>query len=172
MCLSYSYFKTNCIDVCDTYISPAIIDFFHPHIKMLSNTFSLLALLPLATAHFVLDWPTNRGFDDEQAVNGPCGGFNDVKTRTDFPLSGGPIQLDMHHTQTKVAVYLALGNDPTSYSITLLPQLAEEGPGDFCLGSVNIPSDLNITSGTNATIQVVSNGDPSGGLYQVRLAMS
>ncbi|KAF1962808.1 hypothetical protein CC80DRAFT_361976, partial [Byssothecium circinans] len=127
-----------------------------------------LALLPLATAHFVLDWPTNRGFDDVKSVNFPCGGFDSVKTpRTEFPLSGSPIQLDMHHTQTRIAVYLAIGNDPGSnYNIVLRPQLSQEGPGDFCLGQVNIPSGLNITAGTNATIQVVTNGDPSGGLYQ------
>ncbi|KAF2634997.1 hypothetical protein P280DRAFT_369272, partial [Massarina eburnea CBS 473.64] len=125
------------------------------------------ALLPLAAAHFILDWPTNRGFDDSKAVDFPCGGFNDVKTRTEFPLNGGPIQLDMHHTQTQVAVYLAVGNNPGSnYNIVLRPQLTQEGLGDFCLGQINIPSGLNISAGTNATIQVVSNGDPSGGLYQ------
>ena len=28
-----------------------------------------------------------------------------------------------------------------------------------------VPSNLGITNGTNATIQVVTNGDPNGGLY-------
>ncbi|KAJ4297989.1 hypothetical protein N0V90_005888 [Kalmusia sp. IMI 367209] len=136
---------------------------------MFFNALSLLTLLPLASAHFLLTWPTRRGFDDDKATGGPCGGFDSVSdSRTEFPLSGGPIQLDMHHTQSRVAVYLALGNDPSAddYTITLVPQLSEEGPGNFCLGTVNIPSDLNITAGTNGTIQVVTNGDPNGGLYQ------
>ncbi|KAF2741117.1 hypothetical protein EJ04DRAFT_507531 [Polyplosphaeria fusca] len=135
---------------------------------MLSNTLALLSLLPLATAHFVLNWPTARGFEDEKAVNFPCGGFDSVKEpRTEFPLNGGPIQLDFHHTQTNIKVLLALGDDPgNNYNIVLRPTFAEEGPGNFCLGSVSIPSGLNISSGTNGTIQVVSNGDPSGGLYQ------
>ena len=31
-----------------------------------------------------------------------------------------------------------------------------------------VPSSLNIKDGTNATLQVVTNGDPNGGLYNVR----
>ena len=137
---------------------------------MLLNTFSILAAIPVVSAHFLLTWPDRRGFDDDKATGGPCGGFNTPSdNRTQFPLSGGPVQLDMHHTQTRVAVYLALGNNPTAddFTITLVPTLSEEGPQNFCLGSVNIPSNLNISAGTNGTIQVVSNGDPSGGLYQV-----
>ncbi|PVH97958.1 hypothetical protein DM02DRAFT_532140 [Periconia macrospinosa] len=138
-----------------------------------STTTSLLPILtlllaPPTTAHFTLDWPTARGFDDAQATSFPCGGFNNVKTpRTDFPLSGGPLQLNMHHPRTRVAVYLALGNDPgSSFNYVLLPQLTQTGLGDFCLGHVNLPSGVNVTAGTNATIQVVTNGDPDGGLYQ------
>ncbi|KAF2259065.1 hypothetical protein CC78DRAFT_84597 [Lojkania enalia] len=135
---------------------------------MFSNTFALFSLLPLSVAHFVLTWPPSRGFDDANAVNFPCGGFDSASSsRTDFPMSGGPIQLDMHHTQTNLAVYLAVGSDPgNNYNITLRPTLAEEGPGNFCLGMVSVPSDLNISDGTPATIQVVTNGDPDGGLYQ------
>lgn len=134
------------------------------------NSLSLLALVPLTSAHFTLNWPTKRGFVEEKATGGPCGGFDSASDkRTEFPVTGGPVQLDFHHTQTRVAVYLALGNNPTGddYTITLVPQLSEEGPGNFCMSNVNIPSDLNITAGMNATIQVVTNGDPNGGLYQV-----
>jgi hypothetical protein len=141
--------------------------------KMHFNAFTLLTALPLASAHFLLTWPDRRGFDDDKASGGPCGGFDTVSSnRTEFPLSGGPVQLDMHHTQTKVAVYLALGNSPSAddFTITLVPTLSEEGPSNFCLGSINIPSNLNISAGTNGTIQVVTNGDPSGGLYQVNQA--
>jgi hypothetical protein len=138
-------------------------------LKMFSNALSLLVLLPLTTAHFILNWPEKRGFDDAQAAGFPCGGFDSVSpSRTDFPLSGGPIQLDMHHSQTRIAVYLAVGDNPGSnYSIVLRPQFQRDGLGDFCMGQVSIPADLNISAGTPATIQVVTNGDPDGGLYQV-----
>ncbi|CAI6339247.1 unnamed protein product [Periconia digitata] len=132
------------------------------------STFNLLALLPFATAHFTLNWPTARGFDDTQAGSFPCGGFDEVKSpRTEFPLGGGPLQLNLEHTSTQVAVYLSLGSDPgNNYNIVLRPQFKEQGPGDFCLGEVGLPSSLNITSGTNGTIQVVTNGHAGGGLYQ------
>ena len=68
----------------------------------------------------------------------------------------------------KGVVYMALGNDPkTAYSIQLKQTFQETGPDNFCIGGITIPSNLNITAGTNATIQVVTNGDPTGGLYQV-----
>lgn len=139
---------------------------------MLLKTLTLSSLLSLSAAHFTLDWPKARGFDDEKAGNFPCGGFDTVSSsRTDWPISGGPVQLRMEHTQTNVEVLLAIGSDPGSnYNIVLRPQLAQEGPGNFCLGQLSIPSGLNVSDGTLATIQVVSNGDPSGGLFQVRLS--
>lgn len=136
---------------------------------MLANALSLFALLPLTTAHFQLTWPDSRGFDDSSATNFPCGGFDSVSSnRTDFPMSGGPIQLNLEHSQTNFAVYMAIGDDPGSnYSIVLRQKSEREGLGDYCLGQVAIPSGLNLSAGTKATIQVVSNGDPNGGLYQV-----
>ena len=136
---------------------------------MFSKAFALFSLLPLTTAHFLLDYPTARGFDDDKAPDFPCGGFDTVKTpRSPWPQTGGPIQLDMHHTQTNIAVYLSVGDNPGSnFSIVLRPQLSMEGLGNFCLGMVSVPAGLNISDGTPATIQVVTNGDPDGGLYQV-----
>jgi hypothetical protein len=138
---------------------------------MLVSALSLFALLPLTTAHFQLTWPESRGFDDSSATKFPCGGFDSVSSnRTDFPMSGGPIQLNLEHSQTRFAVYLAIGEDPGSnFSIVLRPQSEREGLGSYCLGQVSVPSNLNISAGTKATIQVVSNGDPNGGLYQVSL---
>ncbi|KAH7116921.1 NAC domain-containing protein [Dendryphion nanum] len=135
---------------------------------MLYKTLSLLTLLPLSSAHFQLNWPASRGFAASNAANFPCGGFNDVKTpRTDFPINGGPIQLNMEHPQTNVAVYIAIGNNPGSaFNSVLRRQFAVEVLGSFCVGGVSLPSGLNVSDGTLATIQVVSNGDPEGGLYQ------
>ncbi|KAF2839775.1 hypothetical protein M501DRAFT_932828 [Patellaria atrata CBS 101060] len=136
---------------------------------MLSTSTLALSLFPLLTsAHFQLEWPEARGFEDRTAGDFPCGGFNDVSDeRTPFPLSGGPIQLDLGHTETKLQVVLALGNDPgDAYNHVLVPTIQERGPENFCFGMVTFPDELNLTEGMNATIQVLSNGDPSGGLYQ------
>jgi hypothetical protein len=129
------------------------------------------ALLPLVSAHFELIYPAARGFDEDNLGQFPCGGQNTVTTnRTEFPITGAPIQLLMGHTSAKVQVLLALGNDPGSnFNITLLPTFQEKGPQNFCIGAgaLQFPAGLNITEGMNATIQVVTNGDPSGGLYNV-----
>jgi nascent polypeptide-associated complex subunit beta len=139
---------------------------------MFSKTFALTLLPMSALAHFHLVYPAGRGFDESNIVNFPCGGFDKpTASRTPIPLSGAfPIQLSMEHTSVKGAVYLALGNDPsTAYSIQLKQTFEETGPDNFCIGGVTIPSNLNITAGTNGTIQVVTNGDPNGGLFNVIL---
>jgi hypothetical protein len=138
---------------------------------MFSRTL-LLSLLPLTTfAHFHLVWPPTRGFSEDTIVNFPCGGFDTVQAeRTAWPLTGPvPIQLSMEHTSVHGEVLMALGNDPgVNYNIVLKPTFSETGPQNFCIGDVALPAGLNITAGMNATIQVVTNGDPNGGLYAVR----
>lgn len=140
---------------------------------MFSKTASALLALPmLATAHFLVTWPPARGFDDDNQPTFPCGGFNDAnQTRTMWPMNGAPIQMDMHHTQSNVQILLGLGNNPGSaFNYVLRPTVAEQGPNNFCAGMVvaNM-AGMNITEGMNATIQVVTNGDPNGGLYQVSI---
>jgi hypothetical protein len=129
---------------------------------------SSLLLLPLVAAHFNLDYPKARGFDEDLLVKFPCGGQNEVsKTRTDWPLKGkAPIQLTMGHDQALVQVLLAVGNDPgDNFNVVLVPTFQEMGLNQFCLGDVQLPDNLNLKEGTNATVQVVTNGDPNGGLY-------
>jgi nascent polypeptide-associated complex subunit beta len=138
--------------------------------NMLSNTILALSLLPVSFAHFTLDWPKARGSGEDTAGNFPCGGYNDVQQqRTDFPIGGGPLQLNMGHEQTNLAVYMAVGNNPGSgFSVVMRPQFQVTGLGDFCIGQIGVPSGVNVTDGTPASIQVVSNAHASGGLYQVR----
>lgn len=139
---------------------------------MVSRTL-LLALLPAVYAHFQLTWPANRGFDEDSAAEYPCGGFNTVNsTRQAIPFNSQfPIQLHMEHTSVRGEVILALGNDPSGgdFSIVLKSPFAETGPDSFCIGGVTIPAGVNITEGQNATLMVTTNGDPSGGLYQVHI---
>lgn len=135
---------------------------------MLYSSTALIALLPFASAHFQVTWPTNRGFVARDAIKFPCGGFDSVKTpRTDFPINNGPIQLTMEHPQTNVAVYIAIGDNPNgAFNTVIRRQFTVEVLGNFCVGGIGLPSGLNVTDGTPATIQVVTNGDPEGGLYQ------
>jgi hypothetical protein len=137
---------------------------------MLSKSFLALALAPVAFAHFNLNYPETRGFDEDKEPTGPCGGYDTVSSqRTDFPISGAPIQLTLGHQQTNVEVYLAVGDNPgNAFNTVLYPQFQVSGLGKFCLGDVSIPSSLNVTEGTKATIQVITlaNGENTP-LYQV-----
>jgi hypothetical protein len=152
-------------------IPPHLSPLHTPNLKMKVQLL-LGALLPLASAHFKLIYPAARGFDEDLLVQFPCGGQNTVSSnRTQFPITGAPIQLLMGHTEANVQVLMALGNDPgINYDITLVPTFQEQGPENFCMGAgaIQFPAGLNITDGMNATIQVVTNGDPNGGLYNVR----
>lgn len=136
---------------------------------------TLLILAAPALAHFQLIYPTVRGFDEDTLSQFPCGGQNTPSTnRTLWPLSGGPIQLNMGHTTTTVQALIALGNDPGSaFNTVIVPTLQEHGPQNFCLGAVNVPAMIGgatVTAGMNATIQVVTDGDAgTGGLYNVGL---
>lgn len=106
--------------------------------------------------------------------NFPCGGMSQSSNRTQLPISGSfPVALSMGHIQTAVEVLIALGSEPgDNYNITLVPTFQVNGLGAFCLPHVDIGEALlgvNITDGMNATVQVQTNGDPSGGLYAVCL---
>jgi hypothetical protein len=129
-----------------------------------------LALSGVASAHFLLDYPAARGFDEDKLTTFPCGGQDTVSSnRTAWPLTGGSIGLTMGHDKSNVEVLIAIGNDVGSaFNTVIVPTFLEEGLGQFCLGDVQIPDSLNITEGTNATIQVITNGDPNGGLFNVR----
>lgn len=141
---------------------------------MLTSILLPLSLLPFAAAHFKLNYPPARGFDEDTLSTFPCGGQNTVSSnRTAWPLTGGPIQLLMGHTASQVEVLIALGNDDTTaFNTVLVPTLQEDGPNNFCLGAVRVPTTIGgvtLAAGMNATIQVVTNGDSGGGgLYNVR----
>jgi nascent polypeptide-associated complex subunit beta len=63
---------------------------------------------------------------------------------------------------------MAVGDKPgDGFSVVLRPQLQVTGLGEFCIGGIQIPSNLNISDGTPASIQVVTNAHGAGGLYQV-----
>ncbi|KAI8934764.1 hypothetical protein NX059_008452 [Plenodomus lindquistii] len=134
---------------------------------MLSTALLTLSALPLTFAHFNLNFPPTRGFDDDKQGTFPCGSFDSVSSsRTNFRIGGAPIQLVLGHPQTDVAVYMAIGDDPGSaFSVKIQPTTMITGLGDFCFGNVAIPSNLNVSDGTAATIQVVTNNHESGGLY-------
>ncbi|KIW15372.1 hypothetical protein PV08_05418 [Exophiala spinifera] len=127
----------------------------------------LLSCLPALTlAHFELNFPPSRGTDDENQATFPCGGYSQTQNRTRVSLTEVPVSVKLGHTENLFQVTLAIGDDVgSSFNYDLLPTIQEFGPGDFCLSSIPVPADLNITDGTNATIQVITNSHDGSGLY-------
>ncbi|WEW61407.1 hypothetical protein PRK78_006897 [Emydomyces testavorans] len=129
------------------------------------------SLISFSTAHFLLNAPPPRGFSEDQQVNFPCGGQSVSNSRTKVSLKDPQLSvaLDMGHDQAAVQVLLGLGNDPGSnFNITLVPTFRQVGLGSFCLPRVSLDGKLlgvALQDGMNATLQVVTNGDPKGGLY-------
>lgn len=93
-------------------------------------------------------------------------GANTTTNRTAWPLAGGAIELELHHAWSYVWVNLGLGSNTTNYNISLTPDLYNiSGKGDFCWPKLPVP--VEITDGTNATIQVVTGGASGSALYNV-----
>ena len=134
-----------------------------------TSLLSLLSLPLLVSAHFQMLYPAPRSDVDETEGTFPCGGFPVSENRTQVSTTAFPLALEMGHDRSVVQVLLALGNDPgDAFSITLEQTFQQQGEGSFCLPAVQLPSDLNITDGTNGTIQVITDGEGGGGLYVVR----
>ncbi|PGH35465.1 hypothetical protein GX50_01680 [[Emmonsia] crescens] len=131
----------------------------------------LTYLLTLASAHFELIQPPSRGADYDRLTEFPCAGLPISSQRTQVSLNDPElsIALRMGHDHSAVQVLLALGSDPgRNFNITLVPTFGQVGLGDFCLPDVEFTEEklgTRLTEGLEATLQVVTNGDPSGGLY-------
>jgi hypothetical protein len=142
-----------------------------PQMLLLVYLLALSTTLLPVSAHFKLIYPAARGFVDDTLGTGPCGGLNDPSAnRTSVSTKSVTVGLEMGHDQNAVQVLLGLGDNPgNNFNITLLPTFRQEGLGDFCLRDIALPSNLALKDGMNATLQVVTSGDPSGGLYNVRI---
>ncbi|WRT64056.1 uncharacterized protein IL334_000984 [Kwoniella shivajii] len=133
------------------------------------------ALASTAIAHFTLDYPTSRGFDDD---NEPqyCGGFPDVaSSRQSFPLGKGPIWIDSHHNLATVVAFISTSSSPTSFSdfnttsngtsIPLASSIFQVKEGEACF-NVDLSSlGVGLTNGSQVTLQVQYDGG-DGNLYQ------
>lgn len=92
----------------------------------------------------------------------------DAGNRTDWPLQGGTLKLDLHHPWTYVFVNLGLGDNVTNFNYTLTPEFWNStGKGTLCVPDLPLPADLSVEDGTKASIQVVTLGESGNALYNV-----
>lgn len=119
------------------------------------------------SAHFNLNFPAARGFNEHKLGTFPCGSMDTVsKTRTPWPLNNGEIALTMGHSDAQVQVLIGMGNNPGSaFNTVIKPTFKERGLGAFCIEGIIIPGSLKVVDGLNATLQVITNGEDGGGLY-------
>ncbi|KEF53547.1 uncharacterized protein A1O9_10522 [Exophiala aquamarina CBS 119918] len=139
------------------------------------STIVILALTTahLAAAHFELQYPYWRGnsfLPPASQYLFPCANVNTTEesnaNRTLWPLDGGSLVIDFHHPWTYVSFNLGLGSNITTFNISLNPMLLNEtGNGTICIPKWTLPADLDITDGTEASLQVITIGDSGTALY-------
>ena len=83
-------------------------------------------------------------------------------------MTGGALELELHHPWTYLFVNLGLGGNVSSnFNISLTPQLLNvTGKGTFCLPALPVPEGV-ARDGQPATLQVVTSGDSGSALYNV-----
>ncbi|KAL7807771.1 hypothetical protein V8C44DRAFT_337046 [Trichoderma aethiopicum] len=138
-----------------------------------------LAAVQAVTAHFALVYPEWRADtlaeeneDKYSQWDYPCGGVPyKAGNITNWPLSGGALQLELHHPWTYLFVNLGLGANATNFNISLTPDLVNvTGKGTLCIDKLPVSLDAaaggaDIKEGTLASIQVVTSGESGNALY-------
>ncbi|KAK1749466.1 hypothetical protein QBC47DRAFT_274093, partial [Echria macrotheca] len=124
----------------------------------------LCLALPAASAHFVLNYPTSIGFDDEKMAEGPCGSFDATdrsKGVTKWSVGGSNIAVLSTHGRVTWEFNVALASDPTKF-LPLVQEFGQSGAGYICFKGV--PGFASWV-GQPVVLQVVQHGH-DGLLYQ------
>lgn len=76
------------------------------------------------------------------------------------------------HPWALTYVNLGVGNNATSFNITLLDNFNQTGNGTFCISQLGaaVLEELGVQEGTNATIQVIQTSHSGSALYNVSIS--
>ncbi|KAF9163224.1 hypothetical protein DFQ27_003458 [Actinomortierella ambigua] len=137
--------------------------------KFLATTSLMLLCSTAVLGHFTVTYPGSRGFDEDKEPQAPCGSFDTVTNRTEFPLSKGFIEIDSGHVKADIAINLVLNQNPTSADFTAAAatpaaKVSIAQPDANCL-PVDLSAFAGAKDGVNGTLQIVYNGGDSP-LYQ------
>ncbi|KAJ5052362.1 uncharacterized protein L3040_002113 [Drepanopeziza brunnea f. sp. 'multigermtubi'] len=137
-----------------------------PAFSSLASGLAAALLLSQTSAHFLLDYPTSVGFDDEMESVIPCGGFSvDFSSAevTKFYVSGDSIALRSTHPTTTWLFRATIGAPIAAGNWTILSaSIEQKNIGEFCKSDIMVPESF---AGNYGTIGVVANS-PDGVLYQ------
>ncbi|SNX87446.1 uncharacterized protein MEPE_06156 [Melanopsichium pennsylvanicum] len=136
---------------------------------MKAAVLSILALASSAVAHFTLDYPATRGFDEDLESNSFCGGFSNVSLpRIPWYYVDGPIQIDSHHDSAIVNIYVSFDIPTSAQSFLSTSPLRHDisitGQGEFCFHANT--TFVGGKTGQNATLMVEYINNVHGHLYQ------
>ncbi|CBQ70147.1 conserved hypothetical protein [Sporisorium reilianum SRZ2] len=139
-----------------------------------TTALAALALASTAAAHFTLDYPATRGFDEDLEPQNFCGGFSNVSLpRQPWYYKNGPVEIDSHHDSAVVNIYISYSVPTSAQSFLaaspLRHDLAITGQGEFCFhanASADSVSGVTPRAGTNATLMVEFISTEHGHLYQ------
>lgn len=137
--------------------------------KMIATPIIALLQIPLAWAHFNLDYPTTIGFEDEKQRDGPCGGFTPNFSKdnlTDFHVNGDAIATLTTHKQGNWLYRITLDETASGNWTQIFPIVRQDGLGAYCQRAVTVPSRF---VGQRGVLGVVSS-TPDGLLFQASLS--
>ncbi|BEI79859.1 hypothetical protein CcaverHIS002_0103880 [Cutaneotrichosporon cavernicola] len=141
-----------------------------------SSIFASSLLASVACAHFTLDYPPTRGFDEDKEPTF-CGGFDTVSAqRQPAPLNGAAIWIDSHHPLATVDAFLSTQSDPKTWddfnstingtsSVMMASNFFQVASGVSCWNIDFSALPYNLTNGSQITLQIQYNGGDSP-LYQ------
>jgi hypothetical protein len=144
--------------------------------RSLTLLVAFAANLLLVAAHFQVNtpqWRDNSFVAPYSQYQYPCAGVPSglsVTNRTLWPLTGGSLSVDFHHSFTYVFVNLGLGSNVTNFNISLNANgkvINETGNGTLCINKFTLPSSLTVVDGQRASLQVVTVGGNGAALYNV-----
>ena len=125
--------------------------------------------LAQVNAHFLLNYPTTVGFDDDLEATAPCGGFDvSFANVTNFYVGGDSIALTSTHPASTWLFRATLDTKGEGNWSVLLPAIAQQTQGPFCEKSVMVPASF---AGQQGVIQVIEDA-VDGQLFQVCITLS
>ncbi|EXJ63419.1 uncharacterized protein A1O5_11468, partial [Cladophialophora psammophila CBS 110553] len=104
---------------------------------------------------YILLWFLGAGISDNSAT-----------PRTEWPLTGGSLNVTLHDAAAYIFVNLGFGANSSDFNITLFSApLNETGPGNLCFPKLTLPPGLPIQEGTQVSIRFATAGHNGEGLY-------
>lgn len=130
------------------------------------KSLTLLALLPSAFAHFVLNYPPSLGFNEDDEGTAPCGGAEiSFDNTTDITVGSFSVASRSTHPQANWLFRVTTSTEEPYNWTNILPVVSQSGLGDFCLPALSVPASFVGQQG----IMQITQGAVDGNLYQVNL---